>query len=112
MPVGKGEGTVVSRVRCALRWSGGPNVLKGDRFAVSSFDVGVHPERPLFVVVGVRSDASTRWGGGGVTGAHGLFTRAKWTDGKIALALWASWCWRVLVLIVGSGACVVGGTLS
>lgn len=102
----RGHCSVTCTVRSALEWWA--QVLRGDRFRVSSFDVGVHPDRPLFVVVGVRSDASTRWGGGGVSGAHGLFMRTEWTKGEIALGIVVLEGLMSLFLLLGLGPVLSG----
>jgi hypothetical protein len=37
--------------------------------------------------MGLRSDASTRWGMGAVSGAHGLFLRTQWTKAELLLGI-------------------------
>ena len=72
-------------VRRSLMWW--LTFLQGRRFNVAPFNVGVVPSRPLRVVMGLRSDASTRWGMGAVSGAHGLFLRTQWTKAELLLGI-------------------------
>ena len=66
-----------SEVRSALAWWRA--VLADERLVVGKMDVGVGLDRPLHVIVGVRTDAS-QFGFGGVDLLHRLYVRGTWDE--------------------------------
>lgn len=59
--------------------------LSAELFTTTSFDIGLRPDKPLIVVVGVRCDASTEWGWGMVSDAHSVFARGRWSEAEAEL---------------------------
>jgi hypothetical protein len=76
---------ITAAVRDACVWW--RNVLLGTAFRVTPFDVGTRPERPLYIVVGVRCDASTEWGWGMVSDSQAVFARGAWSPEEQLLGI-------------------------
>ena len=93
------------RRRCLQWWL---QYLRGQLFTVTPFDVGLSPDRPLLVIMGLRSDASTRWGMGAVSGAHGLFLRTQWTPAELLLGIAVLEGMALLFLLVCVGHLLSG----
>ena len=68
---------VTAEARAALQWW--ISVLRGERLVVDTMEVGLSPDRPLHVVVGLQTDASEA-GWGGLSLSHRLYVVGTWTE--------------------------------
>ena len=89
-------------VRRACQWW--KQVIAGERLQrIAPFDIGTSPAKPLGLLLGVRSDASTSWGFGAVSVGHRWFMQGRWCDWHHHLTIGALEALAALVVVHALG---------
>ena len=89
-------------VRWACQWW--KQVIAGDRLQrIAPFDIGTSPAKPLGLLLGVRSDASTSWGFGAVSVGHRWFMQGRWLEWHRYLTIGALEALAALVVVHALG---------